>query len=455
MTRCFFFISILWFLHVPAYSSVYNARTLTVHEVVSSYGIKSALLQVKNDVFTVFDISMLNAGYAYDPVDKQGLANISAYILRTCDTKQMTNLEIQQRLSMLGAYFSYEVGIDRVSVQVHCLSEHLNEVLLLLNYKLFHHIVTDEILQYAKQHVKTTRNLQLHNFDPQYLLSTQLFGSFFTEHPYASKPFGVVLKGKNQDSIDNISVQDVRAYFSNNINRVNSIISVFGSITKSELIKILDKYMLELPLALEKRPKKIRNIMFHEVDNISDRISLKVDGAHNTERALVYVLTEQVSPTDASYYPMYIIYYILKSRVLDTCILNILPQGFREIPTLYSLQYNMRYSDMLALYFSTTLSNLYEYIDITENVLKLLDQTVISVPILKDLKISIVNSFLTSLEDPKNTIYLLRFMQEHKLGTFFIEDFLNGINNTTVEEINSVFRSLTKDKFTMVDISCV
>ena len=446
----YIFLLLLLTMFSEAHASLYNHNTLSISDIKSSYGINAYLLKSPSSII-VFDITIKDSGYAHDPYKKQGLANVIAYILKHCDTKQMSNTEIQKKLALLGAYIKYEVEADHFYIQIHCLPNVLHEVLTLLNYKLFSYTLTEELLEYAKTHIKLENELKIQSMDVNHLFISNIITNILTKHPYLNNPFGIYTT-IDHNSVDNISLKDIKKYLSNNINRINNSINVFGSIKRSELSKTLDKYIIEFPLISNKSSSTITDKSFTNILKSHPSI-LNIKNPDKNDRSLIYILLPEKNPSDAKYYPTQIIRYMLTSGILDTCSNHIFPDDFQHIPSLIPLWYGMEHIDIFPLYFTTMIKDAQTYTDAIINIFNYLKDLEFSAQTLKDIKVNIINTLLTDIEQPEKSIALLRFIQNNNLGTFFIEDFINGINNTTAQEIKDTLEDIvTENQFMIIII---
>ena len=77
--------------------------------------------------------AMVRTGSMYDPQGKEGLAELTAYVMRTGGTEKFSSLEIDERLDKLAASPSLSMSLDSASVEFSFLKDDLDASLDLLS----------------------------------------------------------------------------------------------------------------------------------------------------------------------------------------------------------------------------------------------------------------------------------------------------------------------------------
>ncbi len=170
------------------------------------------------------------AGSAYDPMDKAGLANLTAKML-TRGTKMRTATEISSQLELVGASISDATGYDLSSLHARCLSKDFDLVL---------DIFTD-ILQNAdfkESELAKVKNQIIANIKQSYDYPHQVgwqkfYELLFKEHPYAHPISGDTV------SVSRIRRQDLVDFYNQFYTLNNGFFVVVGDFDKAVLLEKL------------------------------------------------------------------------------------------------------------------------------------------------------------------------------------------------------------------------
>ena len=197
-----------------------------------SNGIK--LYGIENNELPLVQFSMrIDGGQVLDFQGKEGTAFMLGAMLKE-GTKRKTPAELEEAIDLLGSSISFSAGLEGLYVSGNTLEKNLNKTIALLTEilteprwdKQAFEIVKSRRLSIIKQRKTSAQTVSFS------ALSKQLYG---TGHP-ASTPVG-----GTENSINSITMNDLKKYFKQNISPRVSHFHVAGKITQSAIEKSLQE----------------------------------------------------------------------------------------------------------------------------------------------------------------------------------------------------------------------
>ncbi len=197
-----------------------------------SNGIK--LYGIENNELPLVQFSMrIDGGQVLDFQGKEGTAFMLGAMLKE-GTKRKTPAELEEAIDLLGSSISFSAGLEGLYVSGNTLEKNLNKTIALLTEilteprwdKQAFEIVKSRRLSIIKQRKTSAQTVAFS------ALSKQLYGP---GHP-ASTPVG-----GTENSINSITMNDLKKYFKQNISPRVSHFHVAGKITQSAIEKSLQE----------------------------------------------------------------------------------------------------------------------------------------------------------------------------------------------------------------------
>lgn len=188
---------------------------------------------MENHELPVVNISALvKTGTIHDPAGKAGIAELTAYVMRTGGTIKLSSAEIDNRLDFMAASASIGMSLESAQVNFSVLNENLDKGLDLLAQILIEPAFEQNKFELARQ----LKNEELRRLkdDPQKLAFRE-----FNRLIYAHDPRGRLSSYK---SLANIVRDDLIEFHKNYFLPNNTIFAVTGDITKDEAIKIFSRH---------------------------------------------------------------------------------------------------------------------------------------------------------------------------------------------------------------------
>ncbi|HEY4818810.1 MAG TPA: pitrilysin family protein [Candidatus Acidoferrum sp.] len=206
-------------LHMPPHEKVVLKNGLTV------------LLLEKHGVPLINLYAIVKTGSAGDPAGQEGLASITAGLLRK-GTKSRTAQQFAADLDYIGGAFESEAGADFSSVSTEFLTKDLARGLELLSDTLLHptfpQAEVDKLLAQSVDAVRGAKD------DPQQVLGLYYYGYLYGTHPYGRAA------GGDELSLQRIKRDAIVKFYETNYVPGNTLLAVAGELKGAEMRKKLE-----------------------------------------------------------------------------------------------------------------------------------------------------------------------------------------------------------------------
>src|SRR5580692_4729395 len=220
----------LWFLLCP----IVPAQSLRIppHDKFVLKNGLTVLLMEKRGVPLINVFALVKTGAAADPAGQEGLASVTAGLLRK-GTKTRTAQQFSADFDFIGGSFSAEAGADFTNINGEFLSKDLSRGLELFSDALLHPVFpqaeTDKILAQSLDGVKSAKD------DPQSVLGLYYAGYLYGTHPYGRPSDG------DDVSLKRIQRDAIVKFYEANYAPGNTILGVAGEFDAAEMRKKLDE----------------------------------------------------------------------------------------------------------------------------------------------------------------------------------------------------------------------
>ena len=195
-----------------------------------SNGIK--LYGIENDELPMIQFTMrIDGGQALDPEGKEGVALLLGSMLKE-GTKDRTPAELEEAIDLLGSSISLSVGLEGMYISGNTLAKNFNETISIMTEMLTEPRWDEQAFEIVKNRrinsIKQRRtNAQSVAFSA---LARQLYGP---GHP-ASTPLG-----GTEFSVNSITMEDLKDYFSSNLSPKVSHFHIAGDIKQTTAQRLL------------------------------------------------------------------------------------------------------------------------------------------------------------------------------------------------------------------------
>lgn len=176
---------------------------------------------------TVSLVLSMEGGPLLDPIHKAGLAAMTADMMSET-TKNYSNEQLANELAKLGSSISFSASGRFTTISVNSLEENFAQTLILLQEKLFHPAFTEADFERLK--ASTLQGLQQASKNPEALSRNALIKVLYGEQNRIGLPDGGTV-----ETVSNISLADIKAYYDKYYNASMASIVVVGKISEETL----------------------------------------------------------------------------------------------------------------------------------------------------------------------------------------------------------------------------
>lgn len=200
------------------------------------------------------------SGATNDPVGKEGLARLTARMLRR-GAQGISAEDIETRIDVLGAELSADASYSASSVQFELIRRNLDPVgdlvARILATPAFDGEELGKLVRETKAEIVESRD------SDRTLAGRALRRTLFKGHPYARRVSGLL------STVDSITPEDLRAFYATHYVRENALVSVSGDIAEDEARRFVERVLAGLPAgerradpASEPAPIRGRTLVF-------------------------------------------------------------------------------------------------------------------------------------------------------------------------------------------------
>lgn len=181
---------------------------------------------------------IIKTGSIYDPPGKEGLASLTMRMIKAGGTKTMTPNELEDKLDFLGSSVGSYAGLEFSQVSFWTLKKNFEET-----WK----VVTDILSRptFDKDRFETEKQKDLESIRRRFDYPSSLGIYLFQDLVYG-QDFPEARRTSN-DSIDSITLDDVKAFFEENVKGKEAIIAFTGDFKQPEVLALLKKDFKDWP----------------------------------------------------------------------------------------------------------------------------------------------------------------------------------------------------------------
>jgi zinc protease len=178
------------------------------------------------------------AGSVADPAGKEGLARVSARMLRR-GAEGLTNEQIEERIDRLGGELGVDAGQSAISLSAEVISRNLDPfvdlVATLLQKPTFPEEEIGRVVREMQAEIVDSRD------SDRSLASRALRRTLFADHPYGRRVSGSIA------SLEKIGRADVTAWYAKNLTRKNAVVAFSGDLDRDRAHEIAERLLAGLP----------------------------------------------------------------------------------------------------------------------------------------------------------------------------------------------------------------
>ena len=198
---------------------------------------------------------LVRTGDYLEPEGKEGLTDLVGYLLTAGGTKSRSAEDFEERLAFLAANLNSSVREFQATVTLNWLSKDLDEGLAMVR-----EVLTEPRFQEDKFKLRKSQVLQAmksRNDDSAEIESRERSYLVYGERFFINRQ-------TTEQSLDGITVDDLRAFHKKWFHPANFIIAISGDIDRAAIIQKLEKLFADWPFTGEKAPPVPANPQFAE-----------------------------------------------------------------------------------------------------------------------------------------------------------------------------------------------
>jgi predicted Zn-dependent peptidase len=194
----------------------------------------------ENPELPTFDLTILvRTGSMYEPVEKAGLAEMTAYVMRNGGVEGMTSEELDERIAFLAGEISVIMGESQGAVRLFCLSKDIDEGLELLGKVLRTPVFDQEALDRHRADILS--EMEQRNADTRSIEVREWAFLMYGDHP-STIPYRTTEK-----SIGSLTREDLTAFHQKFFFPKNFIFAVSGDFDADDILARLNGMLAGWP----------------------------------------------------------------------------------------------------------------------------------------------------------------------------------------------------------------
>lgn len=397
------------------------ATTPKVQEFTTAKGMKFWAIEDNYLPIVSIRIDFTKSGSAYDPEDKQGLANMAANLL-TEGAGGISGIDFMKQIEELAANISFDVDSDNFYVSLTCLEENLADSLRLLALALTSPDFTEDAIARTRENTLVTIAKQEEN--PVSRARKVFQEQYFAGHPYARQDIG------STDGIKRISSKDLRLFTRSRFTKENILIGVTGSVKAEKISPLFDKYFALLPNTssnIQDIPEFVPGKNIGKVVHIEQDVpqSVAIFGFPGPKRL------------DKDFYPTYIMNHLFGGGGFESRLMHEVREKRGLAYTVYTSAQTYKKAGLISGYVATKNSSMDESLKIIRDEVKKIHDSGVKTTELNDAKDYLIGSFPLRMTRNSALASFITSMQNDNLGIDFLDKRNGYITDVDVQNSNA------------------
>jgi zinc protease len=365
-----------------------------------------------------------HGGTITDPDGKEGRAGFAAGLLDE-GAGDLDSAAFHRRLQELAIGFSASAEKDNFRVGLRTLSANRDEAFRLLGLALTQPRLDREPVDRVRGQIKSM--LVRDREDPDTIASQTWFARAFPDHAYGRPNQGTV------ESIDRITVDDLRDFVLERFARNNMVIGAVGDISPDELVVLVDRALGGLPKAAA--PFDVA------------KLAPFVAGGTTVIRkplpqSVVTFGVPGISRSDPDYYAAYVMNYVLGGGGFTSRLYQEVRERRGLAYSVYTYLFPYDYSAVFLGGVATANARIAESLRVIETEVRRIADEGITEQELVDAQTYLNGSFPLQLDTNAEIAWVLVQVQLDDLGLDYLERRADYINSVTLDDVKRVAHRL-------------
>lgn len=378
---------------------------------------------------------IIKGGSSYDPIGKEGLANLVINMLLR-GTKNRNYEELYNFVESFGGRLESQCDYDFSQIEIVTLSQYLDTMLFLIKEILtMPKFATEDFIKLKNQIIGRIKSSE--NF-PTYLLTKEFLKNFYPkDYPYRHLPEGDI------NSLEKIEIDDIKNFYETYYHPNNYFFILVGNFS---LEKVKNK-IRELFMNLER--KAIPEL---KIENFPKIEKTKMIVVKKREINQSYILLGFEAPTGnhSAVIPLRVINFIFGGGALNSRLGKLIREKEGLAYDVGSYFSRRCYPSHFICDMQTEIKNTDYAIDLILEELKNLKEKGIKKDELEQAKRYYFGNISISLDSYNDKANVIREIILLNLNFDYLSHLLSEIKNLTCEKINKIAKEYIKDNFLLV-----
>jgi predicted Zn-dependent peptidase len=362
--------------------------------------------------------ALVKTGTMYDPQGKAGVAELTAYVMRTGGTKKLNSTEIDKQLDFIAASVSINMSLESAQIHFSILKENLKKGIDLLSQIVMQPALEKDKFELAVQLKK--EELRRIKDNPQKLAFRE-----FNKLIYANDPRGSF---SSYNSLANIERNDLVDFHNRFFLPNNIIFAVSGDITREEAVEIFRRYFGEwqpgeIPVYIPPPTGKSKAGVYCIDKNLPQ--STIVSGQFTT------------SKTDPDFYSFSVLDFILGSGGFSSRIFSAVRNNEGLAYSAGSFYRARPAYGVFGTYAFTKTPSTMKTLSLINSILEKIKTNTITSGETNWARQSIINGFVFSFDTPEHIAWQHVTLESEKLPEDFLINYRDNIEKVSVKDLNN------------------
>lgn len=412
----FLFAAMLAFAALPARADI------DIKEVTTPGGIEAWLVEDHSIPFVAIELRF-RGGTSLDEPGKRGAVNLMTALLEE-GAGELDARAFARETERLATSFSYGAQQDSISISARFLTENKTESLALLRESLINPRFDVEAIERVRAQVVS--GIQSDEKDPNSIAGRAFSALVYGDHPYGSPQSGTL------ETVSGITRDDLVSAHAATLGRDRLYVSAVGDVTEAQLSELLDELLLDLP---------------ETGAPLSTDAELNLPGGvkvveFDTPQSIATFAQPGIDREDPDFFAAFVLNHILGGGGFESRLM----QEVREKRGLtYGIYSFLADRDGAQVWMGSVASandRVAEAVDVIENEWERIRTKGVTPQELEDAKTFLTGAYPLRFDGNSTIANIAVSMQMDGLGTDYIANRNDRVNEVTLEHINRVAKEL-------------
>lgn len=385
----------------------------------------SRVMYIESRSNPILDIKVeFDAGSRWDPVNKAGLAEMTASLLDS-GTNKMNEERIREALADVAASLSSSVDADRAGLHLRTLStpkERQQAVAVMANV-LAHPQFPEAVL--AREKARAIEGLRQQDTDPADLARRKLMLAMYGSHPYARDAMQSI------QSVRSIYAKDLSQFWRRHYGASQAVVTVVGDVSREEADALASQLLTGLPVVAE----DVAPIpVVQAVPSSTQRFP------HSASQAAIYMGMPLFTRKDPDYFPLLVGNYILGGGGFDSRLMRELRDKRGYTYGVSSHMNPMAAAGEFVVGFSTQRDQAESALQVAQSVLSAFVEQGPTKAELDQAKNNIIGGFPLRFDSNRKLLEFAAVIGFYDLPTSFLDDYSQNVAAVSVEAVKGAFQ---------------